>query len=299
MNKRQKRRGLSYAGRRTVNGLVFLSPWLIGVTAFFVYPFISTFLYMFHDVTLEPGGMKMEFTGLKNLREVFINSPTNVRMITEALASSFGTVILIMLFSIFAAVLLNQKFHGRAVVRAIFALPIIVSSGILLSVFKEDLFVRSIQSDPSTIFQSTALQDMLQSFGLDVTLVQSISDMINRIMDIVWQSGVQILLFLAALQSVPRVLYEVSSAEGATTWQTFWKVTIPLISPYILLNGLYSIIDSFTFYDNPVMKEVMNQFNDMNYEVSSALSMVYFAIVLVITLAAAGLASRHVYSAEK
>ena len=126
-----KRQSLAF--RQGLTGVLFISPWLIGVTVFFLLPFINTVTYMFGKVTMGSGGVQYTFTGLENIKEVFFRNPDNGRMILENLGSSVGTVLLVLVFSLFAALLLNQKFHGRAVVRALFALPIIVSSGILLS----------------------------------------------------------------------------------------------------------------------------------------------------------------------
>lgn len=290
---------LSLAFRQGLTGVLFISPWLIGVTVFFLLPFINTVTYMFGKVTMGAGGVQYTFTGLENIKEVFFRNPDNGRMILENLGSSVGTVLLVLVFSLFAALLLNQKFHGRAVVRALFALPIIVSSGILLMVFKEDLFAQSIVSEPGTVFQSAALEQVLTDLGLGNQIVTFITNFVNNIMDVIWKSGVQILLFLAGLQSVPTSLYEVSSVEGATPWQTFWKVTFPLLFPYIILNTVYSIIDSFTFYDNPVMKEVTELFRDTSYGQASALSIAYFLLIFVLTGIVLFLTSRKSYYLEK
>ncbi len=292
-------RRMSLATRQGLSGFLFISPWLVGVTVFFIVPFLSTIRYMFGDVEVVSGGVDYTFTGWENVREVFFRDPDNFRMILENLGSSIGTVLLVLVFSLFAALLLNQKFRGRAVVRALFALPIIVSSGVLLMVFKEDLFAQSMMSEPGTIFQSSALEQSLLDMGMGHELVTFITDFVDNIMDIIWKSGVQILLFLAGLQAVPRTLYEVSSVEGATSWQTFWKITFPLLSPYIVLNAVYSIIDSFTFYDNPVMKKVNELFGSMAYGHASALSIAYFLLIFLLTATVLIISSRRAFYQEK
>lgn len=299
MSREKQGRRLSLAFRHGMTGVLFISPWILGVIVFFLLPFFNTVTYMFGSVSMGADGVRYTFTGLENIREVFFRNPDNGRMILENLGASAGTVLLVLVFSLFAALLLNQKFHGRAVVRALFALPIIVSSGILLMVFKEDLFAQSIVSEPGTVFQSSALEQVLTDLGLGTRIVAFVTNFVNNIMDVIWKSGVQILLFLAGLQSVPRSLYEVSAVEGATPWQTFWKVTFPLLYPYVILNTVYSIIDSFTFYDNPVMKEVTELFRDTSYGQASALSIAYFLIIFVLTGLVLFLTSRKSYYLEK
>lgn len=292
-------RRMSLATRQGLSGFLFISPWLVGVTVFFLIPFFSTIIYAFGKVQFVSGGVEYEFTGWENIREVFFRDPDNFRMILENLGSSIGGVLLVLVFSLFAALLLNQKFHGRAVVRALFALPIIVSSGVLLMVFKEDLFAQSMMSEPGTIFQSSALEETLTNMGLGHEFVTFVTDFVDNIMDIIWKSGVQILLFLAGLQAVPRTLYEVSSVEGATAWQTFWKITFPLLAPYIVLNSVYSIIDSFTFYDNPVMEKVNKLFGEMSYGHASALSIAYFLLIFLLTATVLAISSRRAFYQEK
>ena len=299
MNGKPGGRRLTLSFRQGLTGVLFISPWLIGVTVFFLLPFFNTVTYMFGKVTVSSQGVDFAFTGLENIREVFFRDPYNGRMIFENLGSSIGSVLLVLVFSLFAGILLNQKFHGRAVVRALFALPIIVSSGILLMVFKEDLFAQSMMSEPGTIFQSSALEQMLTDMGLGNQLVTMVTGFVDNIMDIIWKAGVQILLFLAGLQAVPRSLYEVSAVEGATPWQTFWKITFPLLTPYIVLNTVYSIIDSFTFYDNPVMQKVNELFNAMSYGTASALSMAYFLLIFLLTAAVLFFTSRRAFYQEK
>ena len=296
---KKPRRRMALATRQGLSGVFFISPWLIGVTLFFIVPFISTITYMFGKVQFTSGGVQYEFIGWENIREVFFRDPDNFRMILENLGSSIGSVLLVLVFSLFAALLLNQKFRGRAVVRALFALPIIVSSGVLLMVFKEDLFAQSMMSEPGTIFQSSALEENLLNLGLGHEFVTFVTDFVDSIMDIIWKSGVQILLFLAGLQSVPRTLYEVSSVEGATAWQTFWKITFPLLAPYIVLNTVYSIIDSFTFYDNPVMEKVNELFGNMSYGHASALSIAYFLMIFLLTAVVLLISSRRAFYQEK
>lgn len=293
------KRGLSLVARQGLTGIGFISPWLIGIVVFFLVPLATTVRYMFGDVKVGSGGIIYKYIGLENIKEVFFRNPDNGRMILENLGSSIGSTLLVLVFSIFAALLINQKFRGRAVVRALFALPIIVSSGVLLQVFKQDLFAQTMTSEAGSIFQSSALETMMFNMGLSQKIITFVTGFVDSIMDIIWKAGVQILLFLAGLQAIPTTLYEVSSVEGATAWQTFWKITFPLLTPYLILNTIYTIIDAFTFYDNPVMAEVIKLFRDMKYGWASVLSIVYSLVVFLLIGIVFLVLSRFTYYTEK
>lgn len=293
------KKGLSLVAKQGLTGIGFISPWLIGIVFFFLVPLASTVRYMFGDVKVGSGGIIYKYIGLENIKEVFFRNPDNGRMILENLGSSIGSTLLVLVFSIFAALLINQKFHGRALVRALFALPIIVSSGVLLQVFKQDLFAQTMSGEAGSIFQSSALETMMFNMGLSQKIITFVTGFVDSIMDIIWKAGVQILLFLAGLQAIPTSLYEVSSVEGATAWQTFWKITFPLLTPYLILNTIYTIIDAFTFYDNPVMAEVIELFRDMKYGWASVLSIVYSLVVFLLIGIVFLVLSRFTYYTEK
>lgn len=296
----QKLPPLTMKRRRAFMGLVFVSPWILGVCLFFLYPMSQSFVYMFNNVTVQPGGMYAEYVGMEILEDVLVNDPENVRMMLTVIAQTLGEVVLIIAFSLFIALILSQEFRGRTIARAIFALPIIVSSGVLLAVFRQDLFASSMtQTSDVTIFQSAALEMSMLKLGLNPSLVEQLTSTVSQILDLIWKCGVQILLFLGGIKSVPVHLYEVCHVEGANAWQTFWKVTFPLVTPFILLNVVYSIIDSFTYYSNPVMQKIQDYFNQTYTSSGTTLAVAYCLLVLVVTGIVAGLISRKVFYIEK
>lgn len=288
--------GMTMEKRRRLTGIVFILPWIIGFLLFFAKPVILTIIYTFSKITLTTSGMKTRFVGLNNYYATFMEDPKNARMIINSLGNVLYEVLIIAIFSIFIAMLLNQKFRGRAIARTIFILPIIISSGVLIVVLKEDLFSQSVNSGQAgTIYQSSELLGMMLQMGIDNGIVTFFTGVINRIFDLVWKSGVQIIIFLSALQSIPPSLYEASDVEGATPWQTFWEITFPMISPFILVNVIYSVIDSFTFFDNTVMRKVYDAVNDLQFETSSTLSLSYFLVVLVVVGIITAILSKKVY----
>ena len=207
---------------------------------------------------------------------------------------------LVIIFSFFAANLINQKFRGRAVARSIFFFPVILTSGVILGLENSDLLVQTLSTTgmDADEFQSMFnIMMLLNKYtNLPMVVTEFLSNAINGIYDIVVASGVQILIFLAGLQSISPSLYEASSMEGATAWENFWKITFPMISPIILVNSVYTIIDLFTNETNEMMKNIKSTiFNDIKYGYGSAMAWIYFVCIAVILLIVGGLISRKVF----
>lgn len=277
---------LSYERKKSLAGYLFILPWVIGLVMFFLVPFVQSFLYSFHRLDMTPTGFSMTYVGLDNYAYNLLRDANFVRYLAEVLGSVLYQVPLITFFSIFLAMLLNNKMRGRAVFRSIFFLPVIVASGVVLVFLKEDIFGQSMNASQNVyMFRSTGFAELLTQMGLPYTLTQALSGFIDQIFSLTWSSGVQILLFLAGLQTVPASYKEAAHLEGATEWDIFWKITIPLLSPIILLNIIYSIIDTFTAYDNQVMQYIYNTgFVDINYGSSAAQSWVFFILIALLLL---------------
>lgn len=181
----------------------------------------------------------------------------------ESLGAAFGDLLyavpLTICFSVFVAVLLNKKFFGRTFFRAVFFLPVIVTSGVVMSLLQSDTNASSMINETlgesnEALLQITVINDLLSGFGFE--FANTISKIVSHVINVGWNSGVQILLILAGLQNIPGQLYEVARMEGATKWEEFWKVTFPLCMPVVFIAIIYSIIDSFTAFDNPVIEAI-------------------------------------------
>ena len=267
-------------------GYVFILPWIIGVLAFFILPLGESMRYMFNSVQILSGDVQYTFVGLRNLERVFLEDPDNLRLLVESLWNTLFESILIVVFSLIIALMLLKKFPTQTFARMLYMLPIILASGIVLSVFKEDLFSQSvIQGSDTSMFQSFAIRDALYSFGLSEDIVASLTGVVNQLLEIVWRCGVQILLFFASLKSIPPTYYEVSRIEGATGWQTFWNVTFPHLSQFLVLYSVYTVIDSFTYYENPVMQKIMDvYYANQRYELMTVMSVFYSVGVLLVAV---------------
>ena len=280
---RAGRRPLSYEVKKRRVGFLFILPWIIGTVFFFARPAAEAVLFSFAE--LHPGkGFQMVFVGLKNYAQAMVGDSDFLPKLAAALPPMFYQVPIIVIFSLFLAILINQKFFGRTVVRAIFFLPIVIASGIVISIIRNDVFSEMMMQSTSSsnLFKSEMLSIMLQDMQVNTNLVSFITGMVDSLFELIWKSGLQTLLFLAALQTVPVSMYEAARVEGGTAWENFWKITFPMVSPTILINVIYSIIDSFNDYNNPAVSYI-NGFARTGYlEYSSALSVIYSILCLAL-----------------
>ena len=262
----------------------------------------------FYELTiLNGGGFSLEWIGLENYQYALFKDSSFTETLVKGMKELAFDVPAILLFSLFMAVLLNQKMAGRALFRAIFFIPVILSTGIMESVegqnilgsYMEDASGVNDGSGSSTaneIVSTMDIERLFSSMKVGQGLVDFVKDMINNIYDIVNRSGVQMLIFLAGLQSISPAIYEACRIDGATAWETFWKITFPMISPMILVNAVYTIIDSFTTDSNSVMKYIQTVYTSSGGMVrSSAMAWMYFLLVMLILALLGGIFSAFVF----
>lgn len=288
------------ADKRERMGFVFILPWLIGALIFFVYPFLQSIWFAFCNLTFSESGLQSKFVGLSNFNTVFLESPAVFQKFVSSIGEMLVELLMIITLSFFLAIILNQNFVGKTFARAVFSIPLIVSTGVLLSIFKGNLFSESQNAlQESTIFNAEGMQRLLESSGVGSGIIETVVSQVNNIVDMLWKSGVQIIVFLSGIQSIPLSFYEVCDIEGATAWQKFWRVTFPLMMPFCFLNIIYTIIDSFTYYSNPVMMQIMTYFNNLQYSLSDALALAYFIVIAIIAGIIAKLLSKRIVYIEK
>ena len=245
--------------------------------------------------------------GTENYRYVFTKDPNFVKYLLSALKKIAVNVPIIVFFSFFAATLIHDDFPGRGIARFMFFLPLVISSATVLTLDSSDLLQSTMSnsdfkslSESQGFLQSLQIADLLEYTGFPENVSKFVLNAINNVFDTISSSGVQIIVILAALQSVSPALYEVAEVEGASRWEIFWKITFVLISPMLLLCVIYSIMDSFTAYDNNVILYIKSQMYAMgNYGIASAMSWIYFLIVSLILGAIAYFGSKMVFYYDK
>src|SRR5699024_9372299 len=265
MTKQKKeRRGLTLSQRKSAVGLLFISPFLIGFILFFATPLYQSLIYSFSNLTVTATGFTLDFIGIDNYNKALKVDPDFIPNLLKTIVQMVSKVPVIIIFSFFAASLLNQKFKGRGFARSVLFLPVILTSGIIMSMEHSDLLLSSAQSvaeeeiergssSMMTLFQ---FRQLLYSINIPIPIVSFIVLAVDHIYEVVIASGVQILIFLAGLQSIPRSLYEASTMDGATGWENFWKITFPMVSPLILVNMVYTVINTFTSPGNEMMSMI-------------------------------------------
>lgn len=301
MKKQKKSAGLQK--RKALSGYLFILPFILGFLTFMVKPFFQSLYMSFCNVEIGPGGFTMSFSGISNYIRAFTVDTEFNRLLTEECGRMAVNTLAIMVFSFFAALILNQKFKGRAFVRAVFFLPVILSSGVILGVEYDNTLLSGVQdaimenSNGASI--TGAIENILKTSGIGGSVFDQVFALVDGIYDIAISSGIQIIIFLSGLQTISRNMYEAASIEGCTGWESLWKITFPMISPLFLVNMVYTVVDFFMRSDNQVMEKISEtMIVNLNYGFASSMAWIYFGVVIVIIGAASFIISKGVYYYE-
>lgn len=294
------KRRLSMRKKRAITGYLFILPFLIGFLFFVAGPLLTSLRMSFSKVSLDSKvGFSMEFSGLENYHRALATDKDFNRLLWESVRSLLIDVPSILLFSLIIAVLLNRKFPGRGAVRAIFFMPVVLASGVVLGMEKSNLLltgVQELQKGASDTTITTALQKLLLGAMGQNGFVDVILSIIDHLYEIVISSSIQTVIFLSALQTINPSIYEAAEMEGCSQWECLWKITLPMVSPMILVNWIYTIIDRFVRADNEVMQKILDAMNvSLEYGFSSAMAWIYCLAMLALIGVSVLIISRMVY----
>lgn len=299
--KLSKRKPRSLERRRARAGLLFILPWLIGFFGMFARSLVTSLIYSVSQTTISKFGMDTKYIGFSSYyRALFIDS-SFVRTLAEEVGGMLPQVVIILAFSLLMAVILSGSFRGRTFFRSVFFLPVICGSGMILSIMNGDALSSSILSGSrsSMLFSTSGIDQVLLKMGMSTSLVDTLMGIVNGVFDLSWQSGLQILLFISGIMGISPALYEAARIEGATGWESFWKITFPMLSPILLLNAVYSIIDRFVDYNNAVLQYILTYSQKLEFSFASAMAWIYFVVVgVVVALVYAVINKRIVYTVE-
>ena len=304
----KRRRAASLDKRKARGGWFFVLPFVLGLILIYIPIIIDSFRYSLSSLRPIDGELEIVFEGLKNYQEAIggEHGQSYVKTLIGGMQELVIDIPSIVIFSLFIAVILNQKVLGRAVFRAIFFIPVICATGLMGSIaaanasyddymgdMSSGISTGAIESDGFSM-NAEAITNMVQSMKIGTELAEFVVSAVNRISSIIDRCGVQMLILLAALQSISPSIYESCSIDGATTWETFWKITLPMISPMILVAAVYTVIDSFTSASNSVMQFISNVQNESLGE-SAAMAWIYFAVIILIVLVVVVVLSAYVF----
>lgn len=296
---------LSLNQKKAFNGFMFTLLFLIGFSLFFLYPLIQSILFSLSKLKMTPDGFELSYIGIQNFQEILFVNAKFLRTFIESILKTIIDIPAIIMFSFFIAVILNQRFRGRTLARIIFFLPVILTAGVIFEVQQNDYLFNAMgigeisNNTADASFAGAAVRMFLLQLKIPEVLINYIIGVVSRLTWIVNASAIPILIFLAGLQSIPASLYEASKMEGATAWENFWKITFPMMTPLLLTNVVYVIVNSFTSPDNELVRLIQQitwESGTNGFGLGAAMSWFYFlAIVSILVITAKVLANRIFY----
>lgn len=284
---------MSLHQREQLRGIVFVLPFIIGLCAFFIYPLTLSIRLSFGTL-VSVVGMKVQWAGFENYVRAFVVDVEFVPTFLQAVRQTLVKFPLTVLLSLIIAILLNRDIKARGLFRVIFFIPFLLGTGQVM----QQLLNQGVDRAVLNIMDGRLIPyNVLVYFGS--TIADAVQTILSILVSVLWSSGVQILLFLSGLQSISPSLYEAARIDGATEWEIFWKVTVPMISPILLLNLVYTVVDSFTNISNPLLQYIQTYgFSNMEFAYSAALSWIYFAFIAIIVALIFGIMKGYMHTNE-
>ena len=267
-------------------GIVFSLPLIIGLLIFFIPTVFMGFRFAMSDVSVA-NGLELKFTGFENIKYALRVDPKYFQLVISDISDLITTLPIVLVFSLFIAVLLNGKVWGKGAFRVIFFLPVIACVGMLASgnsnLVMETMTSGAQETESEVLSAMSDVTTMLQSLSFSPKLINFVSNAANNIMDIVNRSGVQILIFLAGIQSISPSIYESANVEGASGWETFWKITLPMITPMMIANVLFTFVDSITRSNTEMVSYIQNMaFSKAQFGYAAAMSWFHYLCLIVV-----------------
>ena len=284
MKKQKKLAGLEK--RKSISGYIFIAPFILGFLLFMFKPLIDSLIMSFQNVELNGvTGSTRTFIGFENYRNALRVDPDFNRLLTEEFIRLVVYTLAIIVFSFFISLVLNQKFKGRSFVRAVFFLPVILSSGVILGLESNNQYMAAmkdtVETTVSGISVSAAVESILKTMDVGGAVFDKVFEVIDNIYDVAMASGMQIIIFLSGLQTISSSMYEAASIDGCTKWESLWKITFPMISSLFLVNWIYTIVDFCMRSDNQVIDKITTVMTSkLQYGPASAMSWLYFLFII-------------------
>lgn len=266
----------NYEKRKSRTGYIFLAPWMFATVLLLVYPIIFSLSLSFSDIK-NYVTYNLDFIGIENYREAFLVDDAFLPMLLNAIADMLINTPMIMIFSLLIAVMLDRDIKCKGIFRLIFFLPVLLGTGYIM----KQLLAQNVQNDSMELARGLLLPQSVQTY-IGPKITGYVTEFFNRITLVMWKSGVPIVLTLSGLQVISPSLYEASRIDGASEWEIFWKITLPMITPILLLDAVYIII-SYAMDDSTLLNYIVWQaFNKTKFEYAAAMGWIYFTVVLAL-----------------
>ena len=287
-NRRQLKKSKSIEALSRRYGLMFVSPWLFGFILFMAFPIITSLVYAFSDVRMGPAGLETAFVGFKHFIYALKEDSTYTDRMLASVGNVFTALPITLALSLIMGIVLNQKFKGRLLARAVFFLPVIFATGVVLERFiavssgEAGGAAGQTETDISAYVQAIDFQAIFRRLQLPQDISKLMMQYLSNVFNLIWGCGIQMLLFIAGLQSIPEQLYEAAKVEGSTAWETFWYITIPMLGRVIMLVLFYTVAESFTAFGSLADSLLGKMVSNGVYDSTSAGLWLYFAVTSVI-----------------
>ncbi len=303
-----KKRTIGLSGRRALTGYLFILPFIIGFLLFMVQPLVQSLHMSLCAVNISTKGFSLEWNNFHNYLKAFTIDPEFNRMLTTSVGQMIYRSLATIVFSFFVALVLNEKFKGRALVRSVFFLTVILSSGVLVGLEYNNTLLnglkKTIEESGSSSSVTSVLEKILVSnssgiTGVSTKVFDQLFKIVDSVYDIAMAAGIQIIIFLSGMQNISPSMYEAADMEGCTRWERLWKITVPMVSPLFLVCWIFTIIDFFMKTDNKIMEKINTvMIIQLDYGFSSALAWIYFGVVMLLIALSSFIISKVVYYYE-
>ncbi len=296
-----KKKARSFESRHVRFGYLFTAPFIVGSIFFIIFPIILSVAFSFSHVSNDASGYTLSFIGVDNYKYMLLSDADYNKTVFSTMKSIMVDVPIVTIFSFFIASMLNQEFRGRSLARTILFLPLIVSSPAVMLLLRSESISGEMSQSASEVGQSVDFSAALTEYLIEMNISTEVTDLltstVNNIGNVLAMSAIPIIIFLAALQSVSPSIYEASYVEGATKWEVFWKISLPMISPMILVVIIYTMIDSFSSQNNAVIRTIHDLCftGNINLGRGSAAAWIYLVIILAITAVVYFIVNRFVF----
>lgn len=293
-------------GRRAVYGYLFILPFILGFIFFMIKPLGQSLRMAMSEVVISNQGFQLNWNNFDNFKKALLVDAEFNRMLTESVGQMIVRSLATIVFSFFVALLLNQKFKGRTLARSIFFLAVILSSGVLVGLESSNALMAQLKEMIEESGNANSITDVLEKIlvsdasgvnGISGKAFKTVFEIIDSIYDVAMASGIQIIIFLSGLQNISPSMYEAAQMEGCTSWESLWKITVPMVSPLMLVCWIYTIVDFFMKSDNQIMTKINTQMTELlNYGFSSAMAWIYFVVCMALIGISSWIISKVVYN---
>ena len=293
-------------GRRAIYGYLFILPFILGFVFFMIKPLAQSLHMAMSEVVISNQGFQLNWNNFDNFKKALLVDAEFNRMLVEAIGQMVLRSAATIVFSFFVALLLNQKFKGRTLARSIFFLAVILSSGVLVGLETSNALMAQLKDMIEEAGNANTITDVLEKIlvsegsgvnGISGKAFKTVFELIDSIYDVAMASGIQIIIFLSGLQNISPSMYEAAQMEGCTAWESLWKITVPMVSPLMLVCWIYTIVDFFMKSDNQIMDKINTQMTELlNYGFSSAMAWIYFIVCMALIGISSLIISKVVYN---